>query len=69
MTLKGHTRTTIWLLLILTSMSLTAQAQFRSALEGTVTDPSGLIVPDAQVVLVNLDTGVSLTAQTNTSGY
>jgi Carboxypeptidase regulatory-like domain/TonB-dependent Receptor Plug Domain len=69
MTLKGHATNAACLFLILASTSLCARAQFRSALEGTVTDPSGLIVPEAQIVLVNLDNGVSLTAQTNTSGY
>lgn len=45
-----------------------AMAQFRSAIEGTVTDPSGAVVPDAQVTLTNLDTGLSQSAQTNSEG-
>src|SRR5262245_47599279 len=69
MTIKGHATTTACLFLILVSTGTIARAQFRSAVEGTVTDPSGLIVPEAQVVLVNVDTGISLTAQTNTAGY
>jgi len=47
----------------------TVWAQFRSTLEGTVTDPSGAVVSGAQVVLTNAETGVSQTTQTNSEGY
>jgi len=43
-------------------------AQFRSSIEGTVSDASGAVVPEAQVVLANTETGVSQTAQSNSSG-
>lgn len=43
-------------------------AQFRSAIEGTVTDSSGAIVAGAQVVLTNQATGVSQTSLTNDVG-
>lgn len=45
-----------------------AQAQFRSAIEGTVTDPSGAVVPDARVTLTNVDTGISQSVQSNSEG-
>jgi len=45
-----------------------AHAQFRSAIEGAVTDPSGGIVSEAKVTLVNVETGVSQTAKTNSAG-
>lgn len=59
----------VCLLLMLFFIVPEAQAQFRSAVEGTVIDPSGGNVADAQVTLVNVDTGVSQKAQTNSAGY
>jgi hypothetical protein len=67
MTLKSFSKTAACLLLVL-AFTNTAQAQFRSAIEGAVTDPSGGIVSDAQVTLVNVETGVSQTAKTNSVG-
>ena len=67
MTLKNLSKTAACLLLVLFFTSA-AQAQFRSTIEGAVTDPSGGIVSDAQVTLVNVDTGVSQTAKTNSAG-
>jgi len=46
-----------------------AWAQFASTLEGTVTDPSGAVVPGANVTNTNEATGVSQTVQTTTAGY
>lgn len=43
-------------------------AQFRSSIEGTVSDAAGAVVPDAQVTLTNIDTGVSRSAPTNAEG-
>src|SRR5262245_19901774 len=68
MTLKCFSKTAACLFLILVFTSI-ARAQFRTAIEGTVTDPGGGIVTDAQVTLVNVDTGVSQTAKTNSAGF
>jgi hypothetical protein len=38
-------------------------------LSGTVTDPSGAIIPEAQVTIKNTATGVSVTKTTNASGF
>jgi hypothetical protein len=43
-------------------------AQFRSSIEGTVTDSSGAAVAGAQVTLTNQDTGVAITATSNETG-
>jgi hypothetical protein len=45
-----------------------ACAQFKSAIEGTVTDSSGAVVVDAEVTLTNIDTGISRTVPTNAEG-
>ncbi len=45
-----------------------AFAQGSGEITGTVTDPSGAILPKAQVTLTNLNTGQSRTAPTNNSG-
>jgi hypothetical protein len=49
-------------------LSTPASAQFRSSIEGTVTDSSGAVVPEAEVTLTNLDTNVSRTVPTNAEG-
>ncbi len=56
------------LLLLGLLLSSPAFAQFRSAIEGTVTDPSGAVVPDAQVTLTNVDTGISKSVKSNGEG-
>jgi hypothetical protein len=43
-------------------------AQFRSSIEGTVSDPSGAVVAGVQIVLTNTETGVSQTTQSSAEG-
>src|SRR6266481_6218717 len=38
-------------------------------LSGTITDPSGRALPQAQIVIKNVDTGVDRTVTTNTDGF
>lgn len=45
-----------------------AHAQFRASITGTVTDPTGAIVPGAQITLLDNQTGKTLTATTNSTG-
>src|SRR5205085_922363 len=45
-----------------------AFAQFNASIQGTVTDPTGAIVPGANVKVGNRATGVSTTAQTTGAG-
>lgn len=46
-----------------------AWAQFTSSIDGTVTDPTGALVPAATVTATNEDTGVAQTVQTSSAGY
>ncbi|MBV9181574.1 MAG: TonB-dependent receptor [Acidobacteria bacterium] len=48
--------------------SLPLYAQFRSSIEGTITDSSGAMVAGAEVTLTNTATGVSETSQSNNEG-
>ena len=44
-------------------------AQFTSAIEGTVTDPTGAVIANTTVTLKNEETGVAQSVQTSDSGY
>lgn len=46
----------------------TAQSLTTGDITGTVTDPSGAVVPNAQVMLKNLDSGTTQTRNTNAQG-
>jgi hypothetical protein len=46
-----------------------AAAQVYGAVHGTVTDPSGAIVPSAAVSIINTSTGITTTAKTDSHGY
>jgi hypothetical protein len=46
----------------------TARGQFTSGVEGTVTDPSGAVVPNAKVTLKNVSTGVVWETRTSGAG-
>ncbi len=55
-------------LLVLFAVSL-AHAQVQGGIfTGTVTDPSGAAVPNATVTVLNVETGLSVTATTNSTG-
>ena len=56
-------------LLALTFTFSIAQAQFTSAIEGTVSDPSGAVVPKAAVTIKSSSTGIERTVETSESGY
>src|SRR5579859_2784230 len=54
--------------LLLSLCSVQISAQFRSGIEGTVTDSSGGVVADAEVTLTNVDTSISRTVPSNAEG-
>jgi hypothetical protein len=56
------------LVLVLVMTSLASWAQFTSAIEGTVTDPSGAVLANAKVTLKNEETGATLSVQSSDSG-
>ena len=58
----------LWFLVLAAFCCGTASAQFSGAIEGTVTDNTGAIVPGAQVVLTNESTGVANTTEANSDG-
>lgn len=55
--------------LILLMAAGIASAQFKAALQGTVTDSSGGLVADATVTLTNKETGQTQTATTSSEGF
>jgi hypothetical protein len=57
------------LLVLLVLSSSIGWAQFTSGIEGTVTDPTGAVVPGATVTIKNDETGASQTVQTTDSGF
>lgn len=49
-------------------MAPPAAAQYRAGIQGSVTDSSGAVIPDASVTLTSKETGISKTATSNASG-
>src|ERR1700689_1636642 len=45
-----------------------AQAQFRASIQGTVTDPSGAVIPGATLTLTDLGTAKILTTTSDANG-
>ena len=59
----------VFLILVVLSLAVAANAQtFRGAINGTVTDPSGAVVPNAQVKATESATGIDHTTTTTSDG-
>jgi hypothetical protein len=57
-----------WSAVLLVIFLAAAQAQSTSSLTGSVVDPSGAVVPGAEIVAVNLETNLRRTATTDSQG-
>ena len=55
-------------LLFLLSCGLTGLAQSTATLQGTVTDPTGAVMPNAKIVVRNQATGIERTTETDSDG-
>ncbi|HJQ22565.1 MAG TPA: TonB-dependent receptor [Blastocatellia bacterium] len=55
--------------LLLLFVSLTASAQFKASIQGTVTDTSGAVVSGATVTVTNLETNKTQTTTTTDDGF
>jgi hypothetical protein len=60
---------TIGLAVMVGVASVGAHAQYRAVVQGTVTDPTGAVVPGATVTLTNKETNFSRTATSNDNGF
>src|SRR6059058_2868871 len=54
--------------LIALCLNAPAFAQFRTSIQGTVTDPTGAVIPGAKLTLTDTDTNHVVTATSNASG-
>jgi hypothetical protein len=55
--------------LLLFMLSLTAHAQFKAGIQGTVKDSSGGLVPGARIILINLENNKTQETETSDEGY
>ncbi len=60
--------TFLTLVFTLLSISLYAHAQFQASLRGTITDPTGALIPGVTVTLTNDETNQKLTSDSNGAG-
>jgi hypothetical protein len=67
-TISCLVRITICGLFLFTAM-ITANAQFRAGIQGTISDSSGALVPGARVILKELETGRIQEATTSEEGF
>ena len=67
-TISLFVRITICGLFLFTAM-ITANAQFRAGIQGTISDSSGALVPGARVILKELETGRTQEATTSDEGF
>jgi len=66
--MRSYFRAAVVALLLLLPLHAFAQGQ-RGALTGSVSDPTGALVPEATITITNTDTGVVSTTRSSTAGY
>src|SRR4029077_9698329 len=62
-------RLKVLLAILLSLFAVSAYAQFRASIQGTVMDPQGTAVPGAKVTVTNQDTGVSRDTVASGEGF
>jgi hypothetical protein len=67
--LKGLLHALVCLLALYTAVPLLAQSAGTGAIEGTVQDATGAVVPNATVTATNVNTGVVTTRSTTSAGF
>ena len=55
-------------LVFLTFVSAALAQEFRGTITGKISDPNGAIIPDATIVIKNVDTNIAMTLRTNEDG-
>src|SRR5215471_16308297 len=56
-------------IVILLATMLTAQAQFKASIQGSVTDPNGAVVPGATITLTSKETNKTQAVQSSEEGF
>jgi hypothetical protein len=64
----GRLRTWVWVVLFLVGVRL-AWGGVGGSISGLVTDPTGAVIPGAEVVALNTETGVKQTLRTDAAGF
>jgi len=67
--MRRHLAVHVVLLIVSTLLlTISAHAQYRASIRGTVTDPQGALVSGATVTLLNADTNLAMTAKSDQNG-
>jgi len=61
--------TSIFAVCLISVGAMQVTAQFTSSVEGTVTDTTGAVVANATITLVNVETGITTTTASSSTGY
>ena len=68
MSLRLQIASVVGVVLLTSAASVGAQVRTTGSIVGTVKDPSGAVVPDAQIELTDVGTGISATTKSSKEG-